>query len=65
MRRWVHLSTARFEHVEAIMTSRVAAWLFRRFIEPRVIGFLYVGRGMPPVPGTVLGASEVEVVFRD
>ena len=47
------------------MTSRVAAWLFRRFIEPRVIVFLYVGRGMPPVPGTVLGASEVEVVFRD
>lgn len=47
------------------MTSKLAGWLFRRFIEPRIIGFIYVGRGLPPVPGTILGASEVEAVFRD
>ena len=44
--------------------NALARWLFRRIVAPRIIGFIYVGRGLPPVPGTVLGASEVEAVFR-
>ena len=47
------------------MTSKLAGWLFRKAVEKHIIGFIYIGEGLPPVPGTILGASEVEAIFRD
>lgn len=44
--------------------NRIARWLFRRIVAPRIIGYIWVGQ-FPAYPGEVVSPDEVEVVFRD
>ena len=47
------------------MTSRLARWLFRRFVEKRIIGYIVYPMNGSVYPGEILPPLYVEVVFSE